>query len=896
MRWIYKLRLRLRSVFRRGACERELSAEIDDHLARQTEQNAVRGMPAEEARFAALRALDGVELRKEECRDRRGTGWLDRLMQDLRYALRTLRRKPGFTLAAILSLALGIGANTAVFSVMNTLLLTKLPVRDPDGLYQLIATRRTGSSNSVSYANFQKLQSGLNLFQGVAIWNDNDWQFESDQTRTIVHGSLASGSFYDVLGVRPALGRLFTNDDDQAGGASVAVLGYGFWQRQYSGDPGVIGKTIRIEGSQFTVIGVTQEGFGGAEINYPRDITLPVHALKRLVPSDMMLENPGSYAFSALVRLRPGVSVAAAQSVLGQMWPRLEEGEAPMAYDNWKPKLQIVPGASGVSGARSEFSQALIVVMALVGIVLLMMCANLASLLLARALGRRKEMAVRLAMGAGRWRLIRQSLTEALLLAACGGAAALALAKFLTQALLLFVPASGFLSFRLDARMLLFASAVSLAAALLFGSIPAFQSVRVPLSVAMNEAGRSAGLGRRSPLTRAIVVLQVAVSMVLVIGSLLFVCSLQNLSNASLGFNRAGLYLMDVNMQRAGIHGPQTVLLSRRIQDELNSTPGIAAASLMRIPPLSGGIWWDSAVVPGHTLATDESTTVFLNQVAPGYFRTLEIPVLQGREFTIADDRGSPRVAIINRSFARHFFEGRNPVGTVINLGYGIAFANNPRYAAFRNMLIVGVVADSKYASSRESQKDLIYLASYQTGQDLANTFVVRMTPGSGAGAAAIRAVANRLAAGADLNIRPYTAVFERTMQTDRMVAALSAIFGLAGILLACVGLYGTMAQSVAARTGEIGIRMTLGAHAGEVQKMVLRDALGLLAVGAMAGLALSFAAVRLTQGMLFNTRPSDPRVLTGSLLVMGLVGLVAAWLPARRASKIDPMTSLRHD
>ena len=896
MRWIYRSRLRLRSIFRRSACEAELCAEFQDHLDRQIEHNVARGMDAEEARFAALRAMDGVEQRKEECRDRRRSGWFDRLAQDLCYALRILRRKPGFTIAAVLSLALGIGANTAVFSVMNTLLLTKLPVRDPDGLYQLIATRRTGSNNSFSYANFQKLQSGLNLFQVVAIWNDNEWQFESDQTRTIVHGSLASGSFYDVLGVRPALGRLFTNDDDGAGGASVAVLGYGFWQRQYSGDPAVIGKTIRIEGSQFTVIGVTQEGFGGAEINYPRDITLPVHALKRLVPSDTTLDNPGSYAFRALVRLKSGVSMAAAQSVLGQMWPRLEEGEAPMAYDNWKPKLQIVPGAFGVSGARTAFSQALIVVMALVGIVLLMMCANLASLLLARALSRRKEIAVRLAMGAGRWRLIRQSLTEALLLAACGGAAALALAKFLTQALLLFLPGSNFLNFHLDLRILLFASAVSLAAALLIGSIPAFQLVRVPLSVAMSEAGRSAGLGRRSPLTRAIVAIQVAISMVLVIGSLLFVRSLQNLSNASLGFNRAGLYLMDVNMQRAGIHGPQTVLLSQRMQDELNATPGVASASLTRIPPLSGGIWWDSAVVPGHALTSDESATVYMNQVAPGYFRTLEIPVLQGREFATSDDRGSPRVAIINQSFARHFFEGRNPVGTVINLGYGIAFANNPRYAAFRNLEIVGVVADSKYFGARESQKDLIYLASYQTGQDLINTFVIRMAAGSVPGAAVIRTVANRFAAGADLDIRPYSQVFERTMQTDRMVAALSGIFGLAGLLLACVGLYGIMAQSVAARTGEIGIRMTLGARASVVQMMILRDALWLLAAGAAVGLPLSFAAVRLTRGMLFNTAPSDPRVLTGSILVMGVVGLLAAWLPARRASKIDPMASLRHD
>lgn len=902
MRWPYKLRLRLRSILRRSRVEEELSAELQFHLERQAEENRLRGMDSSEARLAALRAFDGVEQRKEECRDRRRVVIFDQLAQDLRYAARTLRKKPVFTAAAVVSLALGIGVNTAVFSLLNTLLLTKLPIRDPDNIYQLMVQRRTMTANSFSYANYRRLQNDVPLFDSVTIWDQTDFNFEADQSKIQVHGALVAGNFFEFMKVRAAAGRLIEPSDDTAAGASAAVLGYGFWRRQFHADPDIIGKTVQIERTPFTIVGVAEAGFGGAEIGYPQDVFVPVHAILRYSPGPgaITLDNPGSYAFRAMVRLNPGITMQAAGPVLRDLWPRLDEGEAPMKGDNFRPKLEISSGAFGASG-WTEYSRSLIVVMVLVALVLLIMCANLASLLLARALGRKKEIAVRLAIGANRWRLIRQSLTEALLLAVLGGVVGLLLAGSLTRALLLFLPSgeSGFLAFHLDGRLAGFAAAASIATALLFGLLPAFQSVRVPLVVAMSESGRSEGLARRSWLTRAVVALQVSVSVVLVVGSLLFARSLQNVSRADLGFRRDNLYQLALDPAREGLRGQQNDLLYKRIIEELNATPGVVASGVSRMIPLSGGLWWDTVVVSGHSVAPNEVATVFLNQVSPAYFQTFGIPVVQGRAFTAADDRTEDqRVAIVNQSFVRHFFDGRDPLGRVVNLGYGLAFPDNPRYAAFRNLRIVGVVADSKYQDPRETQKDLVYLAMYQTRQDISGVISVRFKPGvTQTGAQGqVRALTNRLAAGLDVKINPYDDVLRSALQRDRMVTLLSAIFGLLGLALACVGLYGVISQSVAARTSEIGIRMTLGARAGEVQRMVLGEALLLIALGLLTGVPLALGALKIVRGWLFGVRIYDPQVLLCSMLLMGLVGVASAWLPARRASRIDPCAALRSE
>ncbi len=901
MSWRYTLPLRLRSLFRRSRVERELDEEFQYHLDRLIGQNLAQGMAPEDARYAALRRMDGVAQRQEECRDTRRVRLVENFIQDLRFAARILRKKPAFTLVAILSLALGIGVNTAVFSLLNTLLLTKLPVRDPDKLYQLIVTHRIATGNAFSYTNYEKLRTAFDFFEDVAAWSNRDFELQVDQTPLRAHGALATGSFYGFMGVKPAIGRLIEPSDDTVGNASVAVLGYGFWQRQFSADPGVLGKVIRVEGAPFTVIGVTSPEFGGAEIDNPRDVTLPLHAIKRYNPADRTLENPGSYSFAVLVRLKPGTTMESARPVLRDLWPRLDEFESQAGSDSWRQKLDIQPGGFGVSRVRSEFSQALLILMILVALVLLIVCANLANLLLARGLARRKEIAVRLAIGANRTRLIRQSLTESLLLAAIGGAAGIVLATWITRGLLLFLPQNeaGFLAFQLDYRMLLFAMGATLGTALLFGLLPAFQAVRFPLNVVMSDAGRVPGAARRPWLSRAVVAAQVSVCLVLVIASLLFTKSLQNISRAGLGFQRENLFLVDVNLARAGIRGEQNDLFYKRLLDQLNDTPGILSASCSRVTPVAGARWWDPAVVPGYVPARDEMTTVYMNQVSPAYFRTMGIPLLGGREFTAADDKKSRRVAIVSQSFARRYYRGQNPLGRVFSTGTGAASPSNERYAIFRDLQIVGVVADTKYSDPHEEQKDLMYIASYQAGLfDITGALEVRTAPGVSADALAkqVRAMVNRLGSGLTADVRPYNSVFERSLQRDQMLALLSGLFGILGAALACIGLYGIMAQSVASRTGEIGIRMTLGAKSWQVEWLVLREALVLVGIGVAIGVPLALASTQFARGLLYNLQPSDPAALLMGGLFLLVVGAGAAWFPARRASRIDPIGAIRYE
>lgn len=898
MRWIYALRLRLRSLFRRSKVEEELNGEFQYHLDRQIEQNLARGMNAEEARFAALRTVGRVEQHKEECRDKRHVAFFDNLAQDLRYAVRTLCHRPGFAAVAILSLAFGIGVNTAVFSLLNALLLTKLPVSDPDHLYQLFATRRTYVRNGFSVTDYDNLRSKIEIFKDVTAWFHREWVFKTEDTQLPVHGALVSGNFYRFMGVKPLIGRLLEPPDDTAGGSAVLVLGYDFWQRAFSGDRGVIGKVVRVEGAAFTIIGVTPPGFGGAEADYPRDVILPIHALKRYDPKDTAIENPGAYFFSVLVRLKPGITMESARPVLRDLWPRLQ---APtLAGDHFQQMLEIAPGSAGASKVRVEFSQALVIVMVLVAMVLLIMCANLANLLLVRALGRKKEIAVRLAIGAHRTRLIRQTLTEALLLAVIGGCGGVFLAPWFSRGLLLFLPAAqaGFLSFTLDTRVLLFGVLITIGTALVFGILPALQAVRVPLNVILGQAGRIPGAGRRPWMLRVVVAAQVAVSMVLLVGSLLFAKSLENISNADIGFRRDNMLLVDVNTNRAGIQGDQNEVFLKDLLDDLNATPGISSASLSRMTPLSGLQWWDVPFVPGYTPARDEVTTVYLNQVSPAYFQTLGIPLVEGRAFTAADDKHSRRVAIVSRSFARRFFEGRPALGRAITIGPGAG--PEPRYEVFRNLEIVGVAADTKYSDPHEAQKDVVYFASYQAGPtaDMRGSLEIRLAAGASAEQASrqIRAAVDRLSPGLDIDIRPYNTVFERSLQRDRLLAALAEIFGLLGSALACIGLYGVMSHAVTARTGEIGIRMTLGARRSQVKWMVLRETLAIAALGAAVGIPLALASGLFTRDLLFGLKPSDQFVFVSSLAIMILVSAAAAWIPARRAARLDPMLALRHE
>jgi predicted permease len=630
-------------------------------------------------------------------------------------------------------------------------------------------------------------------------------------------------------------------------------------------------------------------------------VILPVYAIKRYDPTGRVLENPGQFSFSALVRLKPGNSMESVRPVLRDLWPHLEQFESQSGSDNFRQKLEIEPGGYGVSRVRSEFSQALVVLMALVALVLLITCANVANLLIAAAATRRKETAMRLAIGANRPRLIRQSLTESAVLAAAGGLTGVLLAGWIARLLLLFLPPgeAGFLEFRLDVRMLLFAGVVTAGTALLFGLLPALQSVRVPLNAALSEGGRTPGTGRRSWLARAVMVAQVSICLVLVITALLFARSLGNISAANLGFQRDNLLLVDLGLGRAGIRGEQNDLVYKRLLDELNNTPGILSASCSRVTPLSGSQWWDPAVVPGYVPEPNEMTTIYMNQVSPRYFRTMGIPILEGRDFTPADDQNSRRVAIVSQSFARRFFGGRPAMGRIISTATGASNPQVERYAIFRDLQIVGIAADARYSDPRETPKDVVYLAAYQAGLfDITGAVEVRLAPGAGPdqASARIRSIVNRVAEGVEADVRPFDTLFARSLQRDRMVAVLSGAFGALGTALACIGLYGVMSQAVSARTGEIGIRMALGARGPQIEWMVLRETLWLVALGAAVGVPLAVASGRFAGGLLFGLGSADPVALAGSLAVMTGVSLAATWLPARRSARIDPLRALRQE
>src|SRR6266446_5791090 len=888
MSWINRL---VGSLHKRPL-ENDLDDELQFHIQMRTQEFIASGMTQQEARYRAQRLFGNQLLLKERTRDMDTIGWIETLGQDLRYAFRMLRKSPGFATVAVLSLALGIGANTAVFSLLNTLLLTKLPVRDPNGLYQLIVTHRSATHNRFSYTDYRKLHDGFDIFDGVIAWRASNFQIEVDNAPLEVRGALVTGTFYDVLGVKPALGRLIAVSDDTAAGSSVAVLGYSFWERVFGRDPNVIGKVFRVEGLPFTVVGITPREFSGTEVDYPRDVTFPVHVVKRIWPKDRLLEQADNFWLRVMVRLKPGNTMKSARPVLRDLWPKLLEADGPRPIDGWTQKLNIEPGGMGVSNVRNEFSEALVILMTLVALVLLIACANISNLLLARAAGRRKEIGVRVALGATRNRLVRQWLTESLVLTGLGGCAGMMLARWMAQVLLLFLPKgdAGFLEFHLDVRMLLFAAALTSATTLLVGVLPSIQAANLSPGSAMNESARGSSGGRRAWLTRGVVVAQVAVCLVLVTGALLFAYSLQNLSRSDYGFQRDGLLLVHTNPAKGGFKGDRAPLFFREFLARLNATSGIRSASCAYITPLSGDMVWEPAVVPGYVPAQNEMTTVYLNSVSPQYFATMGTRVLEGREFTDADDKTSRHVAVVNESFARRFFHG-DVIGRRFTVGDGSEDEQD-----MANLEIVGVVANTKYREPREKQKELVYFAMYQGKIAVSGTIQVRLAPGvrSDSASAQIRKIAGEVGKDVPVEVQPYNDLFRRRLQQDRMVALLSAFFGFLGMTLAFIGLYGVLACAVSARTGEIAIRMALGAQRASVIWMILRESLLLASLGAAIGIPASLLASRFVGSYLFGLKPSDPVAFALSTLAILTVAMLAGYLPGRRASSVDPMMTLR--
>ena len=897
--WFYAVPLRLRSLFRRGRVEQELDEEFQYHLERQIQEQIAKGMTPDEARYAALRALGGLEQRKEECRDMRHVSLIENLLQDVRYGLRVLRRNPGFTTVAVLSLALGVGANTAVFSLINAVMLKSLPVESPEQLVRL-AWGNPGYTALFPYPIFQQLRDHSPGFSDVLAWESTAFYIGRGENTDRIDGLSVSGNYYSALGVRPLLGRAISNQDDRPGSPPVAVLSHGLWQRMFAGDPAALGRNIVVEGVPCTIIGITSPQFFGTEPGKSPDVAVPLSLQDQIHPGLRRLESRDSIWLRIMARLRPDMSLDLAQSRLDALWPEMLKETVPTHHpiesqrEFLSKKIVVSPGANGASELRQRFSAPLFVLMAIVGFVLLIACANVANMLLARALARRREISVRLAIGARRARLVRQLLTESLLLALLGGVAGAALA-FAGSRLLV-----GLLSTRLvpvhldlrpDLRVFVFAAMAALLTALFFGLAPALRASRYRATGILRESAFGAhGSTRRWGVGKMLVAFQMALSLLLLVGAGLFVRSLAKLASLDVGFRQEGLLLTVVDGSRTGHKGAGLADFYQQAVERVAGLPGVYSASLASRTPI-GGDYWNSMISVEGSPPQAESMYVYFYRIGADFFRTFGTPLLSGRDFGPQDNESSRRVAIINESVAKSYFPSLNPLGRLISA---------PQDPERRDMEVIGIVKDAKYDNLRETRSHTIYLPYRQHMKRLRGmTISVRADPAVSEVtdlAKMIRREISSLQPEVAMTFRTMTEQVNQHLLEERLIAALSAFFGLLALLLAAVGLYGVMAYTVERRTWEVGIRMALGARRSDVVWLVFRETLALVALGASIGVLAAYGASRWIGSMLFGITPADPLAFAGATVLLLASALLGSYIPAMRAARVDPMVALRYE
>jgi predicted permease len=818
------------------------------------------------------------------------------ILKDIRYACRSLLRQPGFTAIAAITLALGIGANTAVFSLIDAVLLRLLPVDRPEQLFfiQNVGPLRP-NGGAPPYPCFERFRDQNQSFSGLAAFTTRDLRVRIDGEREQVSGQFVSGNYFTLLGVSSSLGRTLNPVDDSEPGKSgsggyAAVISYKYWTRRFGRNPAVLGKTVQIHNDPVTIVGVTQPEFYGLVPGNEIDITLPI-----MFEGASALADRNSWWFKAVGRLKPDVPVAKAQADLNAIYQPFigEAGMSPEMRRDYFARIELSPASKGLDSLRRQFSRPLQALMFIVALVLLIACANVANLMLARGAERRKEFAIRLALGASRSRLICQLLAENLLLFVVGGLLGLVFAvwggQFLTS---FFVNGTERLSINLslDYRVLFFTAVVSLLTGLLFGLAPALQVTRIDPSPALKGSNTS-GIRARSLLGKSLVAAQVALSLLLLVGAGLFLRTLRNLNNVEAGFRRAGVLTMHVNPAlRSADQLPQLANLWNEILGRVKSLPGVRSASLSTLTPLDGN---DRAVrveVPGFTPNSEQDNDIRLNQVSSEYFRTFGIPLLQGREFADSDNETALKVAIINETAARFYFGDRSPIGGLLNFDRG----RKPRV----QYQVVGVVKDARSVNLREPETRLVYLPRLQAFDQLGQLRLAVYTQGRPKDL--ISGIRNELrATGADILVTDVLTLdeqIEHSLSQERLVSTLSTFFGVLALLLACIGLYGVMAYNVARRTREIGIRMALGAPRGSVLNMVLKETLLMVFAGVVVGLTAAFATTRLISGLLFGLAPNDPAtVVLAAALLIG-VAVLAGYIPARRATKVDPLVALRYE
>ena len=826
-------------------------------------------------------------------------------LQDLRYAFRTLRKAPLFTCVAVLSLALGIGANTAIFTLINQLILQLLPVRDPEQLVLLTARgQHYGSntgSNAISYPMYQDFRDKNEVFQGMFCRFGNQFSLTYEGRTELVSGELVSGNYFPVLGVGAALGRVFTAQDDLfQGGHPIAVLSYSYWKTRFAADPSVIGRKIVLNGYPLTIVGVSRRGFDGVEPGYSPQLRVPMMMKQQLTDRFYNLNNRRGRFAQVFGRLKPGVTLEQAKAGLQPLFHQIlamevREKEFARATEHTRQQflkmwMDVLPAANGRSDLRRQFSNPLLALMAIVALVLLIACSNVANLLIARATTRQKEIAVRLALGAGRRRLILQLLEESLLLSGMGAILGIGLAIAIDQSLIGFLP-RGVLPLTLSAtpdwRVLAFTLLVSALTGVLFGLAPAIQSTRPQLAGTLKDQAGAVVGGASVGLRKALVVAQVSLSLLLLIAAGLFIQSLKNLQGIQPGFETRNLLSFAVNPALNGYKPERSLQFFRQLTERLGRTPGIATVSLAVIPLLDGNEWDSTVTVEGYSTKEGEWVDPHMQFVSPGFFQTLAIPVMLGRDFSDRDEKGAPQVAVVNERFAKRYFAGRSPVGLHVGMG------GDPGTRA--DIEIVGVVKDTRYESLRDEVPYELYRPYRQVEFVQGMTVYARALGDPAAVFASMRRSVNEVDSNVPIyRMRTLDQQLDKSLMSERMLASLSGVFGFLATLLAAIGLYGVMAYMVVRRTREIGIRMALGADRVSVVWLVMREVLALSTVGVLIGGAGAYAATRLVQKELFGILPTDALTMALSALGIATVAIVAGYLPARRATAIDPMCALR--
>lgn len=821
------------------------------------------------------------------------------MIQDLRYGVRTLLKNPGFTLIAVITLSLGIGANTAIFSLTSALLLRSLPVPQPE---QLVTVNRGEgvSLGPLSYPDFVALRERNEVLSGLAASYSAELSFGNGSRSEVARGELVSSDYFDVLRLQPVLGRGFLPEEEHTLGTHpVVVLSHGFWQSRFNGNPQIISQTITLNRQKYTIVGVAPAGFNGLAEMFPTDLWLPVTMLPQTSPAlQASLSNRFEQLFAAIGRLKPGVSVEQAQTALETINRQLDLAEPPPttrqrnANEDRSLKLEQ-PQGIGIPSMRRRARIAATLLFVVVSIVLLIACANVANLLLTRATARRKEIAVRLALGASRFRLVRQMLTESALLGLLGAGAGLLLAFWINRALMALKPplpgAVGFnLDLQLDAPVLGFTLLLTLLVSLLFGLVPALAASRPDVVRALkDETGAASQRGQhgRFNLRNALVVMQLAVSLVLLIAAGLFIRSLQQMQKIDPGFQTENRLALSFNLEPEGYNEAKGREFARQLVERVRALPGVQAATMANFLPLGFLKLTESAVIDGRTTSTVNAVA---QRVGLDYFRTIGTPLLRGRDFTPQDSANAPAVAIINETLARRFFPNEDPIGKRVRIGDPIS--NAQPYE------IVGIAKDTLITSIAEAPRAATYRPLAQQHSSRV-TLVIHTTGNPQALLAAVRhevqVLDENIPAQEIKTLDEFIALSFWPMQ---MGARLVGAFGLLGLLLACVGLYGVMSYAVAARTREIGVRMALGAERRDLLRLIVGQGLTLALLGTGAGLALAMAVTRVLRKFLFGIGATDPLTFLGVALLLTLVALLACWVPARSATRVDPLTALRHE